>query len=160
MAMDINVNATHAFFYPSKVLATRVGHTYNIVLTSDTDNGVIVGRGDYVSFDQYKQTTPPAAFRGKILEQAANGNWYVEVTATNPQVEAIAIYETVIPTRQDRDLRQEKLWYNKNGETVEGIVLTIGDVFEISKEGFSTTPTTTDAGKEVTVANKKLVIGS
>ena len=86
MAMDIALNATHASFYPSKVLATRVGHTYNIVLTSNTDNGVIVGRGEYVSFDQYKQTTPPEAFAGKIIDQAANGNWYVEVTAINPQV--------------------------------------------------------------------------
>ena len=159
MAMDIALTATHAVCYPSKVLATRVGHTYNIVLTSDTDNGVIVGRGAYVEYDQYQQTTPPEAFEGVIRGIAANGNFEVEVTATNPQVEAILIYETIIPTREDRDLRQEKLWFNKSGETVEGIVLTIGDVFELSKEGFSTDPTASDVGKSVTVANKKLVIG-
>ncbi len=160
MAMDIALNAVHASAYPSKVLATRVGHTYNIVLTSNTDNGAIVGRGAYVEYDQYRETTAPAAFAGKIRGIAANGNFEVEVTAIDPQKEAIFIYETVIPTRQDRDLRQEKLWFNKSGETVEGIVLTIGDVYELSKEGFTTTPTANDVGKSVTVSNKKLAIGA
>ena len=160
MAMDIALNATHASAYPSKVLATRVGHTYNIVLTANTDNGAIVGRGAYVEYDQYRETTAPVAFAGKIRGIAANGNFEVEVTAIDPQKEAIFIYETVIPTRQDRDLRQEKLWFNKSGETVEGIVLTIGDVFELSKEGFTTTPAATDVGKSVTVSNKKLAIGA
>lgn len=157
MAMDIAINAVHAICYPSKVLATRVGHTYNIVLTENTDNGAIVGRGDWVAFDNYEETTAPTAFKGVIRDRAQNGNWYVEVTAVDPQKEAILIYETVITTREDRDLRQEKLYFNEKDQVVEGISLTIGDIFELSAEGFDGTP---EAGKGVTVNNKKLKVAA
>lgn len=157
MAVDFNLNAVHTIAYPSKVLASRVGHTYNIVLVANTDNGAIVSRGDYVSFDQYKAAAAPNAFAGIIREQAANGNWYVEVTAIDPQKEAIMIYETPIFTREERDMRQEKLWYNLKDETVEGIALTIGDIIEISAEGFSGTPA---ANKTVTVENMKLKVAA
>lgn len=157
MAMDITLNKTHAICYPSKILATRVGHTYNIVLTENTDNGAIVGRGDWVAFDNYEETTAPAAFKGVIREKAPNSHWYVEVTAIDPQKEAILIYETVIATREDRDLRQEGLYFNEKDQVVEGIALTIGDIFELSTEGFDGTPV---AGKEVTVVNKKLKVAA
>lgn len=157
MAVDITMSATHTSAYPSKVLATRVGHTYNIELTSNTDNGSIIGRGAYISFDRYAEATAPVAFAGKIVEQAANGNWYVEVTATNPQVEALFVYESSIFTREDRDLRQEKLWYNAAGEVVEAIVLTIGDIIEVSAEGFNNDPV---VGKAVSVVSKKFTVAS
>lgn len=158
MAVDFNINANHCISYPSKVKATRNGHTYNIQLTSDTDNGTIIGRGAYVSFDRYQQAAAPEAFKGIIREQAANGiGWYVEVTAVNPQIEALLVYETPIFTREDRDLRQDKMWYNEQGDVVEAIVLAIGDIFEVSEEGFDGKPV---ANKEVTVVNKKLKVAS
>ena len=157
MAVDITKSATHTSAYPSKVLATRVGHTYNIQLSTAADNGSIIGRGAYISFDRYAEAAAPEAFAGKIVEQAANGNWYVEVTATNPQVETLFVYETPIFTREDRDLRQEKLWYNAAGEVVEAIVLNIGDIIELSAEGFNNTPV---ANKAVSVVSKKLTVAS
>ena len=158
MAVDFTINANHCVCFPSKVLSTRVGHNYNIVLTANTDNGAIVGRGAYVSFDNYQEAAAPAEFKGIIREKAANGiGYYVEVTAINPQKEAIMIYETPIFTRDERDLRQDKMWYNKAGETVMGIVLTIGDIIEISAEGFDGTPV---ANREVTVVNKKLKVAN
>ena len=157
MAVDINLNANHTVAYPSKVLATRVGHTYNIELTSNADNGAIIGRGAYVTFDRYQEAAAPQTFAGKIVDRAANGNYYVEVTAVNPQVEALMVYETPIFTREDRDLRQEKLWYNRTGDVVEAIKLTIGDIIEISAEGFNNTPV---VGKAVSVVSKKFTVAS
>ena len=157
MAVDITKSATHTSAYPSKVLASRVGHTYNIELTTAADNGSIIGRGAYISFDRYAEATAPDDFAGKIVEQAANGNWYVEVTEFDPQEEALFVYETPIFTREDRDLRQEKLWYNAAGEVVECIVLTLGDIIEVSAEGFNNTPV---AGKAVSVVDKKFTVAS
>lgn len=157
MAMDIAKNATHAVVYPSKVLSTRHGHIYNIVLNANTDNGAIIGRGAYVEYDQYREATAPAAFAGVIRGRAANGNYEVEVTAINPAQEALLVYETPIATREDRDLRDEKLYYNEKDQVVEAMVLNIGDVFELSAEGFNNTPV---VGKAVSVVNKKLTVAS
>ena len=157
MAMDIAMNKTHAVVFPSKILSSRHGHIYNIVLGANTDNGAIIGRGSYVEYDQYNEATAPEAFAAVIRGKAANGNFEVEVTAINPQVETLLVYETVITQREDRDLRDERLYYNEKGQVVEALVLNIGDVFELSKEGFNNTPV---VGKAVSVVNKKLTVAS
>ena len=70
----------HAYCFPTKVLAGNGGeHILNIELTSDADNGSIVSVGDYVSFDNYMEAEAPAAYEGKIIDVAADGNFYVEV---------------------------------------------------------------------------------
>ena len=150
MAMDIAMNKTHAVVFPSKILSSRHGHIYNIVLGANTDNGAIIGRGSYVEYDQYNEATAPEAFAAVIRGKAANGNFEVEV-------ETLLVYETVITQREDRDLRDERLYYNEKGQVVEALVLNIGDVFELSKEGFNNTPV---VGKAVSVVNKKLTVAS
>ena len=44
MATKLNYDATHAVAFPSKLKSQMCGHVYNVKLTSDADNGAIIGR--------------------------------------------------------------------------------------------------------------------
>lgn len=152
--IDFAITFTHNEAFPSKLLAASGGgHIYDIQLTADHDNGVLVGRGNYIKLGTYQETTAPNTFAGIIREQAANGNWYVEVTAATealwilmPEISPYeAIPETVNP----------KAWVNKAGDTVKGYSLTKGDIFEMSAEGFQGTPA---VGKAVSFASGKYVV--
>lgn len=92
MAVRFSVKQHHVAF-PTKVLSDKVGRVLNMVIKKDTDNGTVCGKGKYVSFDQYETADAPAGFEGEILEQAANGNWYVEVKKVDVNAPAILIYE-------------------------------------------------------------------
>ena len=133
---------SHVVSFPTKVASMmgQYSHVYNIVLQADTDNGMLAGRGDYVSFDQYEQDTPSADFAGRINEQAANGNWYVEVTELPADAEVLYIYNAPVSEYAERDLQAESLFYNKADEVAQGAVLCIGDVIELSENAFSGTP--------------------
>ena len=63
--------------------------SYNVELTTAADNGNLIARGDWVSLDLYKEAAV-TTFEGVVQEQAANGNWYVEVT--NPG-DALFVYQ-------------------------------------------------------------------
>lgn len=154
--IDFAITFTHNEAFPSKLLAASGGgHIYDIQLTADHDNGVLVGRGNYIKLGTYQETTVPNTFAGIIREQAANGNWYVEVTAATealwilmPEISPYeAIPETVNP----------KAWVNKAGDTVKGYSLTKGDIFEMSAEGFTGIPA---VNKSVTFASGKYVVGN
>ena len=54
-----------------------------------------------------------------------------------------------------KTLKNEKRFFNAAGATVRGYELAVGDVFELSAEGFDGTPV---AGATVSVANKKLLV--
>lgn len=148
----------HAVCFPSKVLAGSMGaHIYNITLTTDADNGNIIGRGSYNSFDNYAEAACPEGFTGLIVDQAANGNWYVEVTAVPSTGEALLVYNSpIIPYESPRELADLSNFYNAAGEVVKAYVLTVGDIFEVSDEAFTGTP---EKDAELTVGSKKLVIG-
>ena len=80
--IQVNI-ATHAVAFPSKVLASNGGkHIYNIQLAEaadkTVDNGMFVGKGDFVELDLYKAAAP-TKFSGKVVGKASNGNFYVEV---------------------------------------------------------------------------------
>ena len=92
MAIRYNVEQHHVCF-PTKILSDKVGRTLNMVIKKDTDNGTVCGKGKYVSFDQYEVADAPANFEGEIIEQAADGNWYVEVKKVDINEPAILIYE-------------------------------------------------------------------
>ena len=151
---------SHVASFPVKVASMmgQYSHVYNIVLDADTDNGMLAGRGDYVSFDQYEQATPSADFAGKVNEQAANGNWYVEVTALPTGEEVLYLYNSPISEYPERDLQAESLFYNAAGEVAQGAVLCIGDVIELSENAF--TGTVAD-GAVVTfdASTKKYIVG-
>lgn len=149
----------HAICFPSKVLAGSMGaHIYNITLSTAADNGNIIGRGAWNSFDNYAEAACPNGFAGKIVEQAKNGNWYVEVTAVPSTGEALLVYNSpIIPYESPRELADLSNFYNAAGEVVKAYVLTLGDIFEVSAEAFTGVPV---KNKAVSVTAKKLVVAS
>lgn len=154
MAIDLTIG-THAMSGVSKVLATYGGaHIYNVVLSTDADNGNLIGRGAADTFDRYKESTP-TSFEGKIQWKAANGNFYVEVTA---ETDALLVYNPpVSPYDAPAALTSEKAFYNKAGEVVRAHELKVGDIFEVSVEGFDADAEDVIVGATVTgVSNKKL----
>ena len=59
----------HAVCFPSKIAASAGSpHIYNITLTTDADNGNIIGRGAYNHLDNYNETTAPTGFAAKIID--------------------------------------------------------------------------------------------
>ena len=135
----------HIFGFPTKILAAEGGkHIYNIQLTKDMDNCTLVGRGDWLGLDLYKQDTVPT-FAGIIREKAANGNWYVEITG---DTDALWVYDSVIIAEDyNREFQSQANFFNESGKTVKAYGLCKGDIFEISESGFDGTPV---AGKTVT----------
>ena len=145
------------YAFPTKVLSSKVGHNLNIVLEEDSPNGAIVGVGDYVSFDQYKEADAPAGYEAKIIDNAADGNFYVQVTKVDVNAPAVLIYETPeIAENYNSKFTNTKNFYNKAGKTVHGLVLTVLDVYELSAELFTGKP---EVGKTVTVTGRKHVVG-
>lgn len=150
---------SHGAFFPAKVASANgtYGHVYNVVLSGNTDNGVLAGRGAYVHFDQYAQAAVPTGFAGKIVDTAANGNWYVEVTALSDSAETLVLYNAPTSEYAERDLQKESLFYNKSGEVVQGMPLKVGDILELSRESFATTPV---LNKAVGFASGKYTVAS
>lgn len=153
--IDIAFTFTHNEAFPSRLLAANGGgHIFDIELTADHDNGVLVGRGDYIKLGTYKEAAAPT-FAGKIVEQAANGNWYVEVTDATEALwilmPEISSYEAIPQTLDP------KAWVNKKGDVVKGYSLVKGDIFEMSVEGFQGEPA---VGKAVSFADGKYVVAA
>lgn len=145
----------HHVCFPSKLLAGNGGaHIYNVVLSEDTDNGTIIGKGAYVSFDQYEQATAPTKYEGIITEQAADGNWYVEVVEP---ADALLVDEVEdIPyTNYDSRFTDLANFYNAKEDVVRAYALCKGDVYELSEDAFTGTPA---PGKKVTVSGQKHVV--
>lgn len=143
----------HAVAGSSKLKATVAGHIWNILIEEDLDNGSIVAKGEYVSPEVYK-AKDSTGFSGVILDKAANGNWYVEVTDPGDALLVLTvpmIYEDYTST-----LKQESNFYNESGNIVRAYELHKGDIFELSAEGFSGTPA---KGSAVTVSSKKITVG-
>lgn len=153
--IDIAFVFTHNEAFPSRLLAANGGgHIFDIELTADHDNGELVGRGDYIKLGTYKEAAAPNTFAGKIVEQAANGNWYVEVTAAT---EALWILMPEITPYDIPQTENPKAWVNKTGDVVKGYSLVKGDIFEMSVEGFQGTPA---VGKTVSFADGKYVVAA
>lgn len=157
--MAINYNITeYGYAFPTKVLSTRSGHNVNIVLDADSPNGAVVGVGDYVSFDQYAEATAPSDYEAKIIDTAADGNFYVQVTKIDPNEPAILIYEVPeIAENYNAKFTNNKNFYNKAGSTVRGLVLNVLDVYELSAELFEGKP---EVGAVVTIDGRKHAVAA
>ena len=145
----------HAYCFPTKVLAGNGGaHILNIELTADADNGSIVSAGDYKSFDNYVEAAAPAEYSAKIVDVAADGNFYVEVVEP---ADAILVCEVINNpyTNYDSRFKSEKNFYNAAGDVVRGYVLCKHDIYELSAEGFEGTPS---VGATVTISGRKHVV--
>ena len=145
----------HAYCFPTKVLAGNGGaHILNIELTADADNGSIVSAGEYKSFDNYVEAAAPANYEAKIVDIAADGNFYVEVVEP---ADAILVCEVINNpyTNYDSRFKSEKNFYNAAGDVVRGYVLCKHDIYELSAEGFEGTPA---VGATVTISGRKHVV--
>ena len=131
--------AKHAVAFPSKVLARDGGkHIYNIQLaeaaSAYVDNGWFVGKGEFVELDLYKAAAP-TSFEGKVVAVAANGNYYVEVV--NPG-DALFVYQVpMIEETYNNNFKKESNYTNAPTQVVRSYELAVGDIVEISAEGFA-----------------------
>ena len=131
--------AKHAVAFPSKVLARDGGkHIYNIQLAEASDkfvdNGWFVGKGDFVELDLYKAVAP-TTFDGKVVGIAANGNYYVEVVDPG---DALFVYQVpMIEETYNNTFKKESNYTNAPTQVVRSYELAVGDVVEISADGFS-----------------------
>lgn len=143
--------AQHAVAYPSKVLAAEGGkHIFNILLTNDCDNGNFIARDAWLSLDLYSEKAA-TTFAGVVREQAANGNYYVEVVTPGD-----ALFVCNIDDHAEdwtNTWKKESNAYNEAGSVVRAYELAVGDVVEISAAGFTATPT---VGDSVELSGKKL----
>ena len=154
MAIKFTIDK-HAYCFPTKVLAGNGGeHILNIELTSDADNGSIVSAGEYKSFDNYVEAEAPTTYAAKIVDTAADGNFYVQVVEP---ADAILVCEVINNpyTNYDSRFKSDKNFYNAAGDVVRGYVLHKYDIYELSEEGFDGTP---EVGKTVTITGRKHVV--
>lgn len=148
----LDFSTKHAVAGSSKLKATIAGHIYNIKISTDLDNGSIVAKGDYVSPEVYKDKDS-TGFAAVILDQAANGNWYVEVT--NPGDALLILQVPLIYENYISQMQNESNFYNKKDDIVRAYELYVGDIFEISAEGISGEIT---KGATLSVTSKKLTV--
>lgn len=146
----------HAVAGSTRLHATVAGHIFNIKATADIDNGCIVGLGDYVAPEYYAEAAASSTFAGKIVDKAANGNFYVQVTACAP-TDCLVLSVPLLYEEHATAMQHESNFYNEKDSLMRCYQLIVGDVFELSAEGFTGTPV---VGKDVTVAAKKLKVGA
>lgn len=152
MATNFIKYVKHAVAGSSKLKATIAGHIYNIQIEQDLDNGSIVAKGDYVKAEVYK-AKDSTGFAGKVLDKAANGNWYIEVVT--PGNALLMLTVPVIYEEYSSVMQNESNFYNANGDITRCYELYAGDIFEISPEGISGEVA---KGADVEVVSKKLSI--
>lgn len=140
----------HASAYPSLMLAQNGGkHIYSLLLDKDADNGQVVAK-DAWQGHQYYSVKESTGVAGIILDQAENGNWYVEITAEG---DGLFIYQVpMIAEEWTKTFQKESNFYNEAGDIVRGYEMAKGDIVEVSALGFNGTPA---KGKAVTVVNRK-----
>ena len=135
--IQVNI-AKHAVAFPSKVLASKGGkHIYNIQLAEASDkfvdNGWFVGKGDFVELDLYKAVAP-TSFEGTVVGVAANGNFYVEVKSAE---NALFVYQVpMIEETYNNTFKKESNYTNAPTQVVRSYELAVGDIVEISADGF------------------------
>lgn len=158
MAIDIT-KGTHNVAFPSKVLAGMGGaHQFNITLTADHDNGELVVRGAWNSFDNYLEGTLGNSndFAGVIraVNPDDSTQFYVELTADTT---LLFVYNSPVSPYGERDFQDDSLFYNETGDVVRAYTLSKGDIILLSTNAFSGTPV---VGKTLTYASGKYVVGA
>ena len=139
MAVDIQ-KGSHKVAFLSKVFAAENGHIFNMTLGANHDNGDLIVRDvtSWNSFDNYDEDTAGTiTFSGVIRGQGANGGYYVEVLSVSQDV--LFVYNSPIGPYPERELRDESLFYNAQGDVVQGIPLQRGDIIELSADAFTGT---------------------
>ena len=133
----------HAVAGASKLLATNYGkHIYSVKITEDLDNGTIIGVGTMDNMEYYAQAAA-GTFEGKVIGQAGNGNYYVEVTKVDDNT-VLVLTPPLLYEEYTTSMQHESQFYNASGDIVRAYGLAVHDVFELSDEGFLATPSVGD----------------
>lgn len=143
----------HAVAGSSKLKATTAGHIYNILADKDYDNGTLILKGDYKEPEVYAAGAAATDFEGKVLGVAANGNYYVEVVTTGNAL--LILTDPLIYEDYTSQMTAESNFYNKQGDIMRAYELYVGDIFELSAEGFDGQVQVGDKVKIVTTLLKK-----
>lgn len=138
----------HGVAYPSKMLATNGGrHIISLKVKTDTDNGMILGKGKFIDLDSYDEDNTSVTFTGVIQKQAANGNWYCECTTAS---NAYLVYQVpLIAEDYSNAYKAEYNFYNPKDSYVRAYEIAPGDVFELSADLITVNGNELKAGAEV-----------
>ncbi len=145
--------AKHGVADPSRLAATTGGaHIYDLQATADRDNGSIVGVGDFVAGQTFKEADA-TTFTGVITGTAANGNIIITVlTAVNAFLVASV---PMIHDQSSYEAQDEANFYNAKGDLMRAYQLIPYDQFAVSASAISGTVAD---GASVKVTSKKITI--
>lgn len=144
--------------FPAKVLSREGGaHMFSLQHTDDLWNGAVVAKGDYVSLDLYK-ATDATKINAKVVGQAANGNYYVEITKDSPASEALIVYNPpVIEEQYNKSFQLEANFYIPATMEARAYSVREGDIWELSEAAFSQKPTV-GTSTITSISGKKWVV--
>ena len=154
MAIDIT-KGSHKYGFLNRLLATYGGfHTENVTLAANHDNFDIVGLTElWNSFENYDEDTSATIdFEGVVMGLSSEGTWYIKVKKATS---CYLVYNSPVSEYQEKELQDESLFYNLEGETAEAIELWKGDIFSVSPNGFTGT---VKEGCLVSYSNGKYVV--
>lgn len=159
MAIKFNIQKNPTAF-PTKVLAQKYArHMYSVIADDDCFNGAIVTVGDYKDLDRYEEgAAVGSAIVGKIVDQAPNGNWYVQFSKDlNEFTEAAIVYNTpVIEEEYNTEFKKLENYYIPEDTEMRVYPISAGDIWELNTAAFSGTPS---KGAAITgVTGKKLTV--
>lgn len=124
------INATkHVVAESSLIKATTTGHIYSLKAITDTDNGSIVARGDFVEEQVFKAKAYAAGEHPLFVLTPPIG------------------YNSARRSYQD-----ECYFYNKTGEVMRAYELSVGDIFTVSSDAITALSTAPVIGNYVSVA--------
>lgn len=145
----------HGYAFPTNVLAGKGGeHMYDLLMDKDRANGEAVALKEWQGM-QYFSVDEPTGLEAVVLEQAANGNWYVRITKAGDAVIIRSV--PMIEEQFTKEFEKEANFYNAKGEIARGYRAHEGDIWELSVELFDKKP---DAKKTLTYAAGKWTVGA
>lgn len=143
--------------FPSKV-ACREGaaHMYSLQHATESWNGAVVAKGDYVSLDLYNETEA-TEMDAEIVDVAANGNFYVEIKKDIPAAKCLVVYNpAMIEEEYNKNFQKESNFYIPANVEERAYPVREGDIWELSKDNFTGEPV---VGATITsISGKKWVI--
>lgn len=144
--------------YPSKVAARDgAAHMYSIQHDDDLWNGAVIAKGDYVSLDLYKEAEAKA-IKAKVVDTAANGNYYIEIQEDAPATDALIVYNPpVIEEEYNKTFQLESNFYIPAEMKARCYPVREGDIWELSEDAFTTKPTV-GATVVTTITDKKWTV--
>lgn len=156
MAIKVNITQFPTAF-PSKV-ACRDGATnmYSLQHATESWNGAVVAKGDYVSLDLYEEAEA-TEMDAEIVDVAANGNFYVEIKKDIPAAKCLVVYNVpMIEEEYNKNFQKESNYYIPAEVEERAYPVREGDIWELSKDNFTGVPV---VGATITsISGKKWVI--